>query len=557
MAGRSVEDKKMTAEIKNNSVRQDQSAKEKMLRGSAWMTMGSIFSRILGAIYIIPWYAWFGKDNLAANYLYTQGYTVYSVFLMISIAGIPSAVAKQVAHYNAENEYALGQRLYKKLVLLMLGVGVCAALIMWIVAPLLSQGDPKVVPVYRSLAVALTIIPLMSLTRGFFQGYQDMFPSAMSQLLEQVARIIYMLAATYLIMKVFRGSYVTGVVHSTFAAFVGALGGFLFLGFFYLKKKKRLAELARQSANQLSVSDGQVIKALLIESIPFIIIGVSTTLYNLLDQFTFKKIMLFFTNYSVKAIDDFYAIFAGNANKLIMITISLAAAMAATAIPLLSEAYTKKDQEQISTQINDAIELFLLLMLPCSLGMAAVAKPLYVVFYQYDLTGIYVLSFSSYVALPIGLFMVLSSLLQGVYQNKQAVQYFAIGMIVKIIVQVPLTAIFQPFGPLMATAIGMMVSNWLMLRRFYYSDQLDLRRVTRRFDALLLFSLLTFIVALGTVELSGLFLNIQYRVQALLALILSAGTGGFCYVYLCLKTRLADKILGSKAGHLRSLLRIR
>ncbi|KRL04938.1 putative polysaccharide biosynthesis protein [Liquorilactobacillus oeni] len=552
MIGKPIQDKQV-----NNKFEKDESAKAKMLRGSAWMTMGSIFSRILGAIYIIPWYAWFGKDNLAANYLYTQGYTVYSVFLMISIAGIPSAVSKQVAHYNAKNEYALGQRLYKKLVLLMLGLGIGAALIMWLIAPLISQGDPKVVPVYRSLAIALTIIPLMSLTRGFFQGYQDMFPSALSQLLEQVARVCYMLAATYLIMRVLKGSYVTGVVHSTFAAFIGALGGLTFLGFFYLKKKKRLNELAAQSANQLDISDGQVIKDLLVESVPFIIIGVSTTLYNLLDQFTFKKIMLFSTNFSVKMINDLYAIFAGNANKLIMITISLAAAMAATVIPLLSEAYTKKDQKQISAQITDAVELFLLLMLPCSLGMAAVAKPLYVVFYQYDITGIYVLSFSAYVAIPIGLFMVLSSLLQGIYQNKLAIRYFVIGIIIKIILQVPLTMLLHPFGPLLATAAGMMVSNWLMLRCFYYSYQLDLNRVTRRFDALLLFSLVTFVVALGTVQVSSLFLNLQYRIQAMLSLLMSVGTGGFCYVYLCLKTRMADKILGARASGLRRLLRIR
>ena len=79
-------------------------AKEKMLRGSAWMTAASIFSRILGAIYIIPWYAWFGDQRLQANALYAKGYTVYAVFLMLSTAGIPSAVAKQEAHYNSLNE---------------------------------------------------------------------------------------------------------------------------------------------------------------------------------------------------------------------------------------------------------------------------------------------------------------------------------------------------------------------------------------------------------------------------------------------------------------------
>ena len=91
----------------------EQTMKEKMLRGSAWMTAGSIISRILGALYIIPWYSWFGSDKLQANALYTKGYTVYSIFLMIAISGIPSAVAKQVAHYNSKNEYGVSKRLFK------------------------------------------------------------------------------------------------------------------------------------------------------------------------------------------------------------------------------------------------------------------------------------------------------------------------------------------------------------------------------------------------------------------------------------------------------------
>lgn len=88
------------------------SSQAKMLRGSAWMTIGSIFSRVLGAIYIIPWWAWLGSAALTANGLFTKGYQIYGVFIIISTAGIPSAVAKQIAHYDAMNEYATSIRLW-------------------------------------------------------------------------------------------------------------------------------------------------------------------------------------------------------------------------------------------------------------------------------------------------------------------------------------------------------------------------------------------------------------------------------------------------------------
>lgn len=59
-----------------------------MVKGSAWMTASNIISRMLGAIYIIPWYAWMGEHGNEANSLFSMGYTIYALFLMISTAGI-------------------------------------------------------------------------------------------------------------------------------------------------------------------------------------------------------------------------------------------------------------------------------------------------------------------------------------------------------------------------------------------------------------------------------------------------------------------------------------
>ena len=92
------EDEQVTASSTND-------AKAKMLSGSAWMTAGSITSRILGAIYIIPWTTWLGAYSTQANALYAQGYNIYSMALTIATAGIPSAISKLVAHYNGIDEY--------------------------------------------------------------------------------------------------------------------------------------------------------------------------------------------------------------------------------------------------------------------------------------------------------------------------------------------------------------------------------------------------------------------------------------------------------------------
>ena len=109
-----------------------------LLKGSAWMTFGSILSRILGAIYIIPWYAWMGPYGNLANSLTAKSYNIYSLFIIISTAGIPGAIAKQIAKYNALNEYGVGQRLFKHGLSLMAVFGIISAACMYFLALPLS-----------------------------------------------------------------------------------------------------------------------------------------------------------------------------------------------------------------------------------------------------------------------------------------------------------------------------------------------------------------------------------------------------------------------------------
>ena len=532
-------------------------AKEKMLRGSAWMTAASIFSRILGAIYIIPWYAWFGDQRLQANALYAKGYTVYAVFLMLSTAGIPSAVAKQVAHYNSLNEYEIGRRLFKKTFIIMLLLGLLMGGILFIAAPILAAGDMRTVPVFRSLAVALVIIPVMSLTRGFFQGYQDMAPSALSQLVEQIVRVFYMLITAFVIMKVLNGSYQTGVVQSTFAAFVGAVGGILTLAYCYWRQKQKFDSLRAGSNNVLVVSDNKLIKELLAQSIPFIFIGIATNLYNLVDQYTFPWVMEKVSNYSSSYIDEMYALFAANANKLIMIVVSLATALAATTIPLLIESVTKGEKRDAKKQLTDTLELFFFIMLPSSLGMAAVARPLYVVFYGHSTYGIAVLKIAAYVAIAQGLLIVLASLLQGLYENKRAVVYAVWGLLVKMLVQYPLTAKLEAFGPLVASGIGMCFSAYLMMRYLHRGYGLSFRRLQKTFNALMILSLLMFIVVGGLNFIFGSLTTSESRLLAMVELLITAGIGAYIYIYLTLKTHMADRILGPRVERLRKILKIR
>ncbi|WKB72214.1 putative polysaccharide biosynthesis protein [Ligilactobacillus animalis] len=524
----------------------EQTMKEKMLRGSAWMTAGSIISRILGALYIIPWYSWFGSDKLQANALYTKGYTVYSIFLMIAISGIPSAVAKQVAHYNSKNEYGVSKRLFKTSLVALFILGAVCTLVFWLIAPWISQGDPRMVSIYRSLALALLIIPSMSLLRGYFQGFQDMAPSALSQLIEQFLRIIYMLLATYITIKVMGLPFEAGVWQSTFAAFIGAVGGTLLLVGYYLKHKKRLDKLVSQSNDHLKITNATLLKEVLYQALPFIFIACAMSMFNLVDQFTFPVIMQQAGAYSMAQINALYALFAGNTNKLIMIVVALSTAMATTAIPLLSEAVAKCDSTLMKKQLLESLELLFFVMLPAVFGMAAVSRPLYLVFYGYEATGIFVLAISAYVALAMGLFNVLGSLLQGIYENKQAIKYTAWGLGLKLVLQYPLTLWLGVFGPLLATGIAMSWASYLMLRFLYLKYNLPTGQLQVNVNKMFMVALLMFGVTLLFVGGYYMIFPGNSRWSALVSLSLAAGVGGYLYLLACFKLGLVQRILGTK-----------
>ena len=178
---------------------------QQMVRGTAWLTASNFLSRLLGAFYIIPWYAWMGTHAEQANALFGMGYNIYAVFLLISTAGIPVAIAKQVSKYNALGQEETSYHLLRKILKLTSILGLIFAAIMYLGSPLLaawSGGGEDLVRVMKSLSWALMIFPSMSVLRGFFQGFNNLKPYAMSQIAEQIIRVIWMLLTAYIIMNI-------------------------------------------------------------------------------------------------------------------------------------------------------------------------------------------------------------------------------------------------------------------------------------------------------------------------------------------------------------------
>lgn len=530
----------------------------RMLRGALWMSIGSMASRILGALYIIPWVAMMGVAySTSANSLYAQGYQIYSVFLLIATAGLPNVLARLVAEYHAKNEYHMVKQVYRSSLNLGGVMGIIAASALYLLSPILSQGHSDVVPVLHALAIAVLIIPIQSMLRGYVQGFEFMGISALSQFVEQLVRVIYMLAATYWIMVAGHGNWVDATVQSTLGAFWGAIAGTLVVIGGILTHRKFFREQEMKSDPSLKPAN-TIMRRMLRQSFPIVLAGSAISLVQVIDQYTFFRIMEKFSNFDYQTINNMFAQFAFNSNKLVMLVVSLAVAMSETALPMLSRAKAIGDDQATGEQIQFAFKLLGFVMIPATLGMVALAHPLYILFYGHsDVTnGVLILQFASYTAIFLGLYIVVLSIFQGIGDLRYTLRFMAIIMVAKLIFQVPLTIWLAGIGPLAATIVAFTIGLFFAIRKLVKRYPVEWSGFAYSLMTMLFWSVVMFVViwpVVGTIEN---FLGTQGRMSQLILMIIGVGLGAGIYMVAALKTSLARDVLGPRADRLAARLHL-
>lgn len=530
-----------------------------MLRGTVWLTASNFISRLLGAAYIIPWYIWMGKHGAEANGLFTMGYNIYAWFLLISTAGVPVAVAKQVAKYNTKGQEEHSFAMIRGFLKFMSLLGLVFAIIMYLLSPVfanLSGGGKDLIPVMQSLSWAVLIFPSMSVIRGFFQGHNNLKPYAISQIAEQVIRVIWMLLTAYFIMKVGSGDYVEAVTQSTFAAFIG-MGASLLVLVYYLWKTGLLQHIIHRPESDNEIDTKALLWDTIREAIPFIVTGSAIQLFQIIDQMTYSNVMSWFTNFSRSELLVQFSYFSANPNKITMILIAVATSIGGVGIPLLTENYVKGDFRAAGKLVQDNLTMLVAFLLPATIGAVAIAEPLYTVFYGKPdslALGLFILAMLQTVIL--GLYTVLSPMIQALFQNRKAILYFGYGVLVKLILQVPFIYVFKAYGPLLSTTIGLMIPIVLMYREIHVVTKFNRKTVFKRS---LLTAILTFIMLL-VVLLSALILGFVFkpngRVTSMIYVVVIGGVGIIVYGGLGLRLRFLDRFIGSKAASLRNKFHI-
>jgi O-antigen/teichoic acid export membrane protein len=529
----------------------------KLLRGTFILSLGTLISKVLGLFYVIPFYDIVGAKGTA---LYNFSYIPYTIFISIATAGIPLAVSKFISKYNALGEYAVGRRLFKSGLVVMMCSGIIAFLVMYISAPTLAKmssganvGD--VTTVIRAVSFALIIVPFMSLIRGFFQGHQSMGPSAVSQVVEQIVRILFLLIGAFVVLKVLEGSLVKAVSMATFAAFVGAIGGLVVLLWYWFKRKPHLDELMLQDKGSVQISLKDMYKEILLYAAPFVFVGIANPLFQFIDQITFGRAMEAIGQGAQS--DNAFSILNFQSHKLVIIPVSLATAFSLTLVPSVTASFVENKVKDLNHQLNQTFQVLLFLTLPAVLGLSLLAEPFYTVFYEHVPLGTEVLRTYAPVAILFALFSVTAAILQGINEQKFTILSLLVGLLVKLSLNIPLIKLMETQGAIVATALGYTAAiliNLYVIRKF---AGYPFRFVWRRSLLIILFSIAMIVAASLSYWLLTLFLSPESKLQAIIIISICAIVGAALYAYLGFKSKLVYFLFGERAVRVKNKLKLR
>jgi O-antigen/teichoic acid export membrane protein len=167
-----------------------------------------------------------------------------------------------------------------------------------------------------------------------------MGPSAVSQVVEQIVRIVFTLAGAYIVLKFLNGTIVTAVSVATFAAFIGAIGGLAVLFWYWFKRKSYLNELLEHDKGTINVSLKDIYKEIFIYAAPFVFVGIANPLFQFIDQITMTRAMMD-VGINQKLADTAFGILNFESHKIVIIPVSLATAFSLTLVPSITKAFVE------------------------------------------------------------------------------------------------------------------------------------------------------------------------------------------------------------------------
>lgn len=324
--------------------------KQSYLKGAVIISLGGFISKLLGAVYRIPLIAYLGGTGMG---IYQMVYPLYCILLTVSASGIPTGIARIISSGE-------GRGAEKQAFFLYGGIGLIGALLMYAFSGLLAsaQGEPAVANCCRLLAPSVFFVALISVVRGYFQGKGNMYPTALTEILEQAVKV----CAGIALAGMYRDDVQKATAAAVFAVTVSEVFTAVLAVLFYLGSGKSARKpLYREKRTGA--------KAIFAYTVPLTLTAIALPASQLAESIAVVN-LLHATSSNATAL---YGIFSGCAITVINLPVSVCYGLAAASVPQISPLAEKGDIKGAKALVKKSLVYTLLLSAPCAVALAIFA----------------------------------------------------------------------------------------------------------------------------------------------------------------------------------------
>lgn len=352
--------------------------KGSFVRGAAVLAIAGLIVKLIGAIYRIPLANIIETDGLK---FYEVAYPWYSWLLVISSAGLPTAISKLVSERVTLGDYRGARDIFRGAMRILIIIGTVTMLIMLLGAELFAgitypsyaqEMIQKQSMVFRVLSPALLFVSIMCAYRGYLQGMQLMMGTAVSQVVEQVGKLIigFTLAARL---------FPKGPEYAAMGALLGVsaseLIALIVIWLFYKRNKGRFNAKLSSSLRTKPMRFRHIAKKLLVIAIPITIGASIMPLTGIMDSAMITR-GLAGIGFTIDEASSAYAILRGNVTPIINMPAALTTALAISLVPAISARMATKNYKGVRSASKMGMKLALIIGAPCAAGLYVLAEPI-------------------------------------------------------------------------------------------------------------------------------------------------------------------------------------
>ncbi len=469
------------------------SNKKSFVKGALILASANLIVKLIGAFFKIPLYELLGKEGSGH---FNVAYQIYTFMFIIATAGFPIAVSKMVAESTAREDFTEAKRVFSSARLLLGIIGILGSLVLYVfadsLANLLNNTDAAI-PI-RAISPAVFFVALVSSYRGYFQGKQNMYPTAFSEVIEATFKLLIGIFFALYFMRMdidpnlsipidFQAKIIqTKTLRTVFAA-SGAIFGvtigtlcslilMLFVSIFD-KKPKMLVSTSEKSSLK-------IIKELVAISIPITIGASVSSLTSLVDLATIMNRLVvnpavfdrydylfeygteFFNNVAEEGLamaeilekkaNTLYGMYTGQAQTMFNLPLTIVVALGMSVVPAISALVEKKELQDAKRTTESALRLTMLFALPCAIGMSVLSREILSLLYS-DSDAYLLLRNLSIAVIFVSIVSVSNSVLQAFGKVYYPVFNMLIGGAVKVIMNYNLIPVLGIDGAPVATNI--------------------------------------------------------------------------------------------------------